>query len=67
LEIHVLIFDRHKNGAELNRLMGPNRPLVIIGTPTAIQIKTNDKKKSAHILFHLYRYFSALVNVEFQS
>ena len=38
LEIQVLAWDRHKNVVVLNHLCDPNPPLLIIGSPTAIQI-----------------------------
>jgi hypothetical protein len=39
LDIRVLVWDRHKNMAELNQLNGiPTFPLLVIESPTAIQI-----------------------------
>ena len=38
LKIHVLVWDGHKNVAELNRLLGPPPPLLITGSLTAIHI-----------------------------
>jgi hypothetical protein len=38
LEIQVLAWDRHTNVVVLNDLCDPNPPLLIIGSPTAIQI-----------------------------
>jgi primosomal protein N'' len=35
-EIHVLDLDRHKNVAGYSRIIGPNPPLLITGSPTAI-------------------------------
>ena len=51
LEIQVLSWDRQKNMAGLNRLIGsqPPPPLVT-GSPTAIHICTNDMKKPQHRL-----------------
>ena len=46
LEIQVLVWDKDKNVGRLNRLWDPNPPLLIAGSPTAIHIKTNKKKKT---------------------
>ena len=65
LEVQILVWDRHKNVEDLNRLMGlqpfpvvdlnrllePNPSLLITGSRTAIHILTNDKKKPAQYMF----------------
>jgi len=43
LEIQILPYDRYKDVAGLNRLMGFPTPLLITGS-LAIHIYTNDKK-----------------------
>ena len=46
LEIQVLVWDRDKNVGRINRLWDPSPPLLIAGSPPAINIKTNKKKKN---------------------
>ena len=46
LEIQVLMWDRDKNVGRINRLWDPSPPLLIAGSPPAINIKTNKKKKN---------------------
>jgi hypothetical protein len=38
LEIQILVWDRHRNVARLNMLMGFQSPLLIIVSPTGMQI-----------------------------
>jgi len=54
LKIQVLDWDRHKNIVGLNRLIGYNPNLLIIGSSKTIQIQTNVKHSAQIYLLTFY-------------